>query len=163
MCPWPRPFCTRTVHSEAALKIETTRFGDMEIDEGKIISMPYGMLGFPQSRRFVLFPHKEDSPFYWFQSLDDPALAFVLTNPFLFLSGYSVDLHETIRRMSWEETEHGLSLEIYVVVTIPSGAPEKMTANLLGPVVINNNTCQAVQVVLSDSPLSHRFPLFGNP
>jgi len=157
------PFCTRPVHSEAALKIETTRFGVMEIEEGKIITMPYGMLGFPQSQRFVLFPHKEGSPFYWFQSADDPTLAFVLTNPFLFLSGYSVDLHETIRRMSWEEPESGTSFELYVVVTIPRGSPEKMTANLLGPVVINNKICQAVQMVFSESPYSHQFPLFQNP
>jgi flagellar assembly factor FliW len=135
----------------------------MEIDEGKIITMPYGMLGFPQSRRFVLFPHKEDSPFYWFQSVEDPSLAFVLTNPFIFLSGYSVDLHETIQRMSWEGPECGLSFELFVVVTIPRGSPEKMTANLLGPVLINNGTHQAVQMVLSESPYSYQFPLFGNP
>jgi flagellar assembly factor FliW len=120
------------------------------------------MLGFPQSRRFVLFPHKEGSPFYWFQSVDDPTLAFVLTNPFLFLSDYSVELHETIRRMSWEEPENGASLELYVVVTIPQGSPEKMTANLLGPVLINNRARQAVQMVLSESPYPHQFLLFGN-
>jgi flagellar assembly factor FliW len=133
----------------------------MEIEEGKIITMPYGMLGFPQSRRFVLFPHAESSPFYWFQSADDPTLAFVLTNPFLFLTGYSVDLHETIGRMSWEKPESNTSFEVYVVVTIPRGAPEKMTANLLGPVLINSAARQAVQMVLSESPYSCRFPLFG--
>jgi flagellar assembly factor FliW len=144
------------------LKIETTRFGVKEIDEGKIISVPYGMLGFPQSRRFVLFPHKEGSPFYWFQSADDPALAFVLTKPSLFVSGYTVDLRETIRRMAWGESENGASFELYVVVTIPRGSPEKMTANLLGPVLINNEARQAVQMVLSESPYSHQFLLFGN-
>jgi len=145
------------------LKIETTRFGVMEIDERKIISMPFGMLGFPQSQRFVLFPHKEDSPFFWYQSLDDPPLAFVVTNPSLFHSGYSVDAQETIRRMSWEGPESGGLFELYVVVTIPMGSPEKMTANLLGPILINNKTRQAVQMVLSESPHSHQFPLFENP
>lgn len=144
------------------MKIETTRFGVMEIDERKIVSMPFGMLGFPRSQRFVLFPHKEDSPFFWYQSLDDPALAFVITSPFLFVSGYSVDLQETIQRMSWEDPESGASFELYVVVTIPMGSPEKMTANLIGPILINNKTRQAVQMVLSESPYSHRFPLFEN-
>ena len=66
----------------------------MEIDERKIISMPYGMLGFPKSQRFALFAHKENSPLFWYQSLDDPTLAFVITNPHLFLPGYSVELKE---------------------------------------------------------------------
>ena len=119
------------------------------------------MLGFPQSQRFVLFPHKEDSPFFWYQSADDPALAFVITNPFLFLPGYAADLQETIQRMSWEDPESGDLFELYVVVTIPRGSPENMTANLLGPILINNHTRQAVQMVLSDSPYSHQFPLSG--
>ncbi len=143
------------------MKKETTRFGVLEIDERKIIRMPYGMMGFPQSQRFVLFPHKEDSPFFWYQSLDDPTLAFVIANPFPFLSGYSVDLQETVKRMSWEDPENGTALELYVVVTIPRGAPEKTTANLLGPILINTKTCRAVQMVLSESPYSHQFPLFG--
>ena len=143
------------------MKIETTRFGVLEIDERKIISMPYGMLGFPQSQRFVLFPHKEDSPFFWYQSADEPALAFVITNPSLFLPGYAADLQETIQRMSWEDPESEDPFELYVVVTIPRGSPEDMTANLLGPILINNNTRQAAQMVLSDSPYSHQFPLSG--
>jgi len=142
------------------LKIATTRFGVMEIDAQKTISMPYGMLGFQQSQRYVVLPHKEESPFFWYQSLDDPSLAFVITNPFLFLPGYSVDLKETIQRMAWEDPESGSPFEMFVVVTIPSGAPEKMTANLIGPLLINNRTREAVQLVLSDSPYSHQFPLF---
>jgi flagellar assembly factor FliW len=134
----------------------------MEIDERKIISMPYGMLGFPRSQRFALFAHKENSPLFWYQSLDDPTLAFVITNPHLFLPGYSVELKEVIQRMSWEDPDNGASYELYVVVTIPKGAPEKMTANLLGPIVINNSARQALQMVLSESPYSHQFPLFGD-
>jgi flagellar assembly factor FliW len=133
----------------------------MEIDEREIISMPYGMLGFPKSQRFLLFPHKEDSLFFWYQSLDDPTLAFVIANPFLLLPGYAVDRQETVKRMSWEDSESGNALELYVVVTIPRGAPEKATANLLGPILIDTKTHQAVQMVLSDSPYSHQFPLFG--
>ncbi len=141
------------------MKIETTRFGTVEADENKIIQMPQGMLGFPGSKRFVMFPHKEDSPFYWYQSLDDPSLAFVMTSPFLFLPEYRVDFQEPLRRMGWEEEGSELPLELYVVVSIPGGSPEKMTANLIGPILVNIRTHQAVQLVLSDSPYSHRFPL----
>lgn len=141
------------------MKIETTRFGAVDVDEKKIIEMPYGMLGFPNSKRFVMFQHKENSPFYWYQSLDDPSLAFVITSPFLFLPDYQVDLKDALKRMSWEEMGNGYTLELYVVVSIPKGSPEKMTANLIGPILINEKLCQAVQMVLYDTQYPHRFPL----
>ena len=141
------------------MNIETTRFGTVEVDEKKIIEMPYGMLGFPETRRFVLFPHREDSPFYWYQSVDDPSLAFVVTSPLLVFPEYRVDLKDALKKMAWEGDGNEPLLELYVVVNIPKGSPERMTANLIGPILINIRHSQAVQLVLADSPYSHRFPL----
>jgi len=157
MCPWPRRFCEIPVDGEVELKIETTRFGALDIDESKIIRMPHGMLGFPASLRFVLFPHKEGSPFFWYQSLDDPGLAFVLTSPFLIVADYKVDMKDALKRMAWEENSDDGNYELYVVVNIPKGSPEKITANLIGPILINNTTHEALQMVVADSPYSHRF------
>jgi flagellar assembly factor FliW len=129
------------------------------MDEKKIIEMPYGMLGFPEARRFVLFPHREGSPFYWYQSVDDPSLAFVVTSPFLLFPDYRVDLKDAFKKMAWEDHGSETPFELYVVVNIPRGSPEKMTANLIGPILVSIRDGQAVQMVLSDSPYSHRFPL----
>lgn len=141
------------------MKIETTRFGLLDIDENKIITMPHGMLGFPESHRFVLFRHKTDSPFFWYQSVDEPSLAFVMINPSLLVTGYRPDVTETFNVMGWkrENSTH----ELYVVVNIPKDGPEKMTANLIGPVVFNPDAREAVQMVITDSPYSHRFPLLS--
>ena len=49
--------------------------------------------------------------------------------------------------------------ELYVIVNIPKGTPEKMTANLIGPVLINPAAREAVQMIITESPYSHRFPL----
>jgi flagellar assembly factor FliW len=141
------------------LKIKTTRFGTITTEEEKIITMPFGMLGFPELKRFVILQHKENSPFFWYQSVDDPMLAFVIMSPFLFKPGYSVDLGNVLKEMSWNEEEKQNNLELYVVVNIPKGAPDKMTANLIGPILINNKIQQAVQMVISDSPYTHKFPL----
>jgi len=141
------------------LKIKTTRFGTISIEEEKIISMPFGMLGFPDVRRFVMLQHKEDSPFFWYQSVDDPMLAFVIMSPFLFKPDYNVDVENGLKEMSWNEKEKQNNLELYVVVNIPKGVPDKMTANLIGPILINNKIHQAVQMVISDSPYTHKFPL----
>jgi len=141
------------------LKIKTTRFGTITIEEEKIITMPFGMLGFPDVKRFVMLQHKEDSPFFWYQSVDDPMLAFVIMSPFLFKPDYNVDIENVLKEMSWNEEEKQNTLELYVVVNIPKGAPDKMTANLIGPILINNKIHQAVQMVISDSPYTHKFPL----
>ncbi len=141
------------------MKIKTTRFGTITIQEDKIINMPFGMLGFPAQKQFVLFPHKENSPFLWYQSVEDPALAFVITIPYLFKPDYIVDLDHILKELSWDNDIDNDQLELYVVVNIPQGSPDKLTANLIGPILINNKERQAVQMTISDSPYSHKFPL----
>ena len=141
------------------LKVNTTRFGAITIDEQKIITMPFGMLGFPEEKRYVIVQHKENSPFFWYQSVDDPALAFVITSPFFFVPDYSMSLDDAINQMSWDEEKIEDTVELYVVVNIPNGSPDKMTANLIGPILVNTESFQAVQMVVTDSPYSHRAAL----
>ena len=140
------------------MKIETTRFGRVDVPEEKVITMPHGLLGFPDKRRFCIFQQRQGSPFVWYQSLEDPALAFVMTDPWLFKPDYQVDLEVVIQAMGWDDDDQA-PLEFYVIVTIPRGAPDKMTANLMGPVVLNPNTREAVQIVLSDEAYSLKYPL----
>lgn len=142
------------------VKIETTRFGIVEVQNEKIITMPHGLLGFQDKKRFCIFQHKESSPFFWYQSLDDPALAFVITNPWLFKPDYHVDPASAINAMGWEGEPDSLPLECHVIVTIPRGMPEKMTANLIGPIVLHTERREAVQIVLpDDTTYSHKYPL----
>ena len=141
------------------MKIKTTRFGTISVEKDKIIDMPFGMLGFPDKKKFVILQHQENSPFFWYQSVDDPTLAFVITNPFLFKPDYEINLEGALKEMSWNGNGKNDNLELYIVVNIPKGLPHKMTGNLIGPILINNKVHQAVQIVISDSPYTHKFPL----
>ncbi len=140
------------------MKINTTRFGTLTLEEEKIIDMPTGMLGFPEKRRFVILTHRDDSPFFWYQSVDDPDLAFVITSPSLFHPDYNVDMTEPLKAMSWDPDEKE-SILLYVVVNIPKGNPEKMTANFIGPILVHPGKSQAVQTVIANSPYTHNVPL----
>ncbi len=140
------------------MKVNTTRFGTLTLEEEKLIDMPAGMLGFPNQRRFVILKHRDDSPFFWYQSVEDPDLAFVITNPSLFHPEYDVDLTEALKGMSWDLAKKDIIL-LYVVVNIPRGCPDKMTANFIGPILVNPEKCQAVQTVMANSPYSHKYPL----
>ena len=144
------------------MKIKTTRFGTIDIEEEKIIKMPFGMLGFPNKKKFIILQHQENSPFFWYQSVDDPGLAFVITDPFLFVPDYKIDLEATLKEMSWDGNGNGRDLNLFIVVNIPRGMAHKMTGNFIGPILVNEKVYQAVQIVLSNSPYTHKFPLFKN-
>ena len=139
------------------LSIHTTRFGDLEIEENRIINFPYGIIGFPAYKDYVIFEHRPDSPFYWLQSVSEPGLAFLLTNPFLVKSDYLEDL--ALDERHFFENEQGNEIVIYSLVTIPPGKVEKMTINLLGPLVIDTNTRVGKQVILANTGYNHQYPM----
>ncbi len=135
------------------MEIETTRFGKIEIEEGKIIFFTSGILGFPEAKRYVLIPHREDSPFFWLQAVDVPELAFVVVDPKLFFPDYDPELPlEAKKELHLRE---GDELCFLTIVTIPKEKPEEMTVNLLGPIAVNVSRRLAKQVVLD----SRRYPL----
>ena len=70
------------------MKISTTRFGDISIDEARVIQMREGMLGFEQLKRYVLLMHDEKIPFWWLQSVKDGSVAFVVINAFAVKPDY---------------------------------------------------------------------------
>ena len=78
------------------LSIETGRFGTVQVDEERIIQFGEPILGFQDSTRFIILDHAEDSPFKWLQSIDEPDLAFVVTNPKFFGVEYEFVLPESV-------------------------------------------------------------------
>ena len=140
--------------------IENTRFGNIDIDENKIINMSSNMLGFPGKKRFILLERKESKPFLWYQCVDDPTLAFVVMSPYLFKPDYAIDIQDVVKEMSWEVDEEA-HLSVFVVVNASHGAPEKITANLMAPLIINTQQFEAHQKVFHESPYSHQHPIFN--
>jgi flagellar assembly factor FliW len=143
------------------IKINTQRFGEMEIPEDSVVTVLGGIIGFPDFTRYVLIQRPHDAPFYWLQCLDDPTLALVLVNPVLFKSDYAPTLPAIIK----EELGTGEGeVTLFAIVTIPQGRPQDMTANLLGPLAMNPLTRKARQLVLDDRLYTHRHPVIpANP
>ena len=140
------------------MKLSTTRFGKIDIQEDQIIHVPSGMIGFPEAQRFTLLEHKKGSPFLWFQSVDDGALAFVLTDPLLFKPDYEIKINgEDKETLRLADASNGILT--LAVVNISHLEPFEITVNLLGPLVINVLKKLGKQIVLSDHRYSHRFPI----
>jgi len=137
--------------------VNTLRFGEIEIDESKIIEMPDGMLGFTD-RRFVILSPDNQEYFFWLQSLDSPELAFVVTDPASFFHNYEVKL--TSEEYEKIKLEPDSEVIILAVVTMASEVP-KITLNLQGPVVVNPNLMLAKQIVLEEGKYMSKHPLFS--
>ena len=133
------------------VKITTTRFGIIEVDEDTVIQFIDPVPGFPGAEKFVLILHKEDSPFYWLQSVELPEVAFVVTDPGLFFADYQVTIsdEDLVRLMVAESASD--SVIVVSIITIPPGDPRQMTANLMAPIVINTENKTAKQIVMLDS------------
>ena len=138
-------------------KIETSRFGEIEIEEIRLITFPEGLIGFPDEREYAILEHKPGSPFYWLQSAERPELAFVMIDPFLLKQDYLQELSPDEARHF--EKKNGADLVVFVLITIPPGNIDSMTANLLGPLVIDSETRQGRQVILANSGYDTRFPV----
>ena len=140
--------------------VTSTRFGDLQVETEKIITMTTPFLGFPESRQFSLLPHKEDSPLMWLQSVEEPDLAFVVVSPTAIVPDYKPQLLDLIRDEL--EISDEKELDMLVLLTIPHDHPEKMTANLLGPLAINVTKRLAKQVPLNPLEYDSRWPVLTN-
>ena len=139
------------------MNINTTRFGNIEVSEDQIISMTRGLIGFPEHHDFVIVHAQQGSILYWYQSVDDSELAFVITSPLAFKPDYKINFGKGV--LEALQAEKATDLDVYVLVTIPPGHPEKMTANLMGPLVINQKARLAEQLIIEDERYSHKHPL----
>jgi len=134
--------------------VQTSRFGAIEVDDDRMITFGRGILGFPQYRAYVLIQPEADSTFYWLQSADAPDLAFVVTDPLLFVPDYAVPIREETR------AELGVAEAADAqVLVIVNKVGETLTANLQGPLVIHARTRQAAQVVISEKKYQTRHPI----
>jgi flagellar assembly factor FliW len=135
-------------------KIET-RFGEVEYDPENLLHFPKGLIGLPDLRHFIVMPNKKQGPLFWIQSIDDPDIAFVLTDPTNFFLDYQLIAEEAER----EHLQLGTDDEFFIltVVTVPPN--QEITINLAAPILFAPKTNKAIQVILENSPYSPKTPL----
>lgn len=147
------------VHKAEALtvKIKTTRFGELEVDKKDIIEFTEGLLGFENLKKFFIVDPGDQTLILWLQSTDDAATAFPIIEPKIFQPNYMVKLLPV--ELNSLALENLSNASVYTVLTIPQNVTE-MSANLKAPIIINNKTKMARQIVLQDSKLEVRFKMY---
>jgi flagellar assembly factor FliW len=141
------------------MKINTTRFGEIEVTETEFITMHGSILGFEDLRQFVLLIGAKDTPFWWLQSVEEPAVAFVVINPQIVKPDYTPALSED--DLDFLDIRKNEDLALLAIVTIRSN-PMLITANLRAPILINASTRMANQIILADPDIPIQYDVVDN-
>jgi len=140
------------------MDVRTSRFGVVEVDDQRVMTFPAGLLGFAGQRRFVLLQPDDEGVFFWLQSTESADLAFIVTDPTLWVPDYAVPIRqEQMLQLGLESIEDS---QVFVIV---NKYGRTLTANLQGPLVVNVRTRQAMQLVLAEKRWTTRNELVTLP
>ena len=133
------------------MRAVTRLFGEIDIEEDKIITLDKGMIGLPEYRKFALIFDEEkgikESSIMWFQSMDDPETAFPVMQPNTVKPDYNPTVSDEMLSPLGALTEENT----YVLVTLTASADvKKTTVNLKAPIVINTDTKKGCQIIVED-------------
>ena len=122
----------------------------------KKIHFPKGLIGLENYHNFTIAVLPDQTEFWLLQSLEDEHFGLVLTNPFWFMPNYDLELTESeAEQMGAKE-----NLDIFVTVNVAS-TPEGITANLMGPIILNQNTGIGFQMLVSNEKYTTQHKLMS--
>jgi len=131
--------------------VKTKHFGEVELDENKIIYFENGIFGFEDCKSFTILYNEQDGKrpdISWLQSIDEPALALPVISPFIIKPDYNPVIEdELIKHL---ENLNESNIVVLVSVTVPSDI-KNISANLKAPFIINSELKKGAQVIAENS------------
>ena len=141
------------------MTLQTKVFGEVTIEEEKIITFPGGIIGFPDLTQFTLLHDEDDgiATIHWLQSLQEPRFAMPVMDPLFVKEDYNPEIEDELLKVlgEWKQDE----LLVLVTVSVPQEL-EKMTVNLKGPIIINGANRKACQVIVEGDVYKVKFPIY---
>lgn len=141
------------------MNINTKVFGEITIDDDKIIHFPSGIIGFPDLTEFALVHDEERGvgSIHWLQSIQEPAFAMPVMDPLIVMPEYNPEVDDELLKVIGDLVPD--EVLVLVTVTIPSDLT-KMTVNLKGPFVINAAEKKGCQVIVEGDGHPVKFPVY---
>ncbi len=134
------------------MKVSTTRFGELELNEADVFHFSDGIIGFPDFTDFVVLEHNPGSAFRWIQSTTEPEMAFVVVDPLLLDPDYPMDkLREALTSPKRTPGDIGAA----VIAVVPS-SPHPITVNLLAPLALDPELRTGMQIILNGTDYTTR-------
>lgn len=140
------------------MKIQTSRFGEVEVDESLCFEAVVPIVGYENEDKFVIIEHKANANFKWFQSVKTPDLAFAITMAGFFGIDYSFELPDTEQEVLGIEAAEDII--VFNICIIPHENPRAATINLVAPLVLNIRNHKGGQIILNGTSFTATHPLF---
>jgi flagellar assembly factor FliW len=133
------------------VNINTKFFGEINIEDECIINFPEGIPGFEQFKSYIILDIENNTNMRCLQSIDNSSICLVIINPWDVCSNYEFELTDTeINQLSIKNES---DINVYNVITIRG---DKVTVNLVAPIVINIINNIGKQIILSNTEYSIR-------
>lgn len=142
------------------MKVATRIFGEIEIEDAKIIVFENGIIGFPDLKRFALIHDEDrgtDAGIRFLQSLDEPGFAMPVMDPLVVKPDYDPEVDDEHLKGAGNVTSDNIL--VLVTVSVP-GDLTKMSVNLQGPIVINVEEHKACQIIVDEGRYPVKFPIY---
>ncbi|WP_077307523.1 flagellar assembly protein FliW [Terribacillus halophilus] len=137
------------------MNIETKYFGNMKVDEEKIIQFEKGLPGFREEKAFVLIDFPDNPVFQILQSTNTSHVAFVVANPYHFYQDFAFEIdNQSKDNLSITKKEQVMVLSILTLRDPFVGS----TINLQAPLIINVDSLRGQQLILTEGD-AFRAPL----
>lgn len=137
--------------------LNNSQFGPVSVEEDKVITFPQGIIGFEDLTKYAILVFDEYQPFQFLISIEDPEVIFPVMSPLLVKDTYAPDITKDDVAMLGDFNDEDLIL--YVIVSI-KGETEGVTANMKGPIIINQVGKLGQQIILDSEEYSLDEKLF---
>ena len=140
--------------------VKTKYFGEINLDEDKILTFKNGIFGFEDCTRYtILFNSEgEERPaISWLQSLDLQGLAIPVIHPSLVKEDYNPVINDSLLEQLGDISDN--NIVILLTLTVPSDLT-KMTTNLKAPIIINSDTKLGCQIVAENEDYMIKYPVY---
>lgn len=139
------------------MKITTRDFGEVDINENTIITIPNGIIGFEEAKRYTLLSPLGEGVFpMWLQAVDSTEPCFVVYDPWQIYPDYRFEIDDEMQ--STLEASDGDALQLLAVAIVPDDY-KKTTINLRCPIIVNTNNNIAGQTILED--YEFKYPVYS--
>lgn len=138
------------------MQIQTKFHGEIKIQADQTWSFPKGLPGFQTENEFTLLPIEGNNIFQVLQSTQTPIVAFIVANPYTVVENYTIQVDEpTIDLLEIKKEQ-----DVFVLGVLSLKDPFKSsTINLQAPLIFNQTTRKAKQMILNDNNFTIHHPI----
>ena len=141
---------------------KTKFFGEVELDDDKVLEFPNGIIGFEDYKKFAILYDEDDKSenrISWLQSLDEQGLALPVIDPLVVAPEYAPVIEDELLGPLDDPSEEDLLF--LLAMTIPSDMT-KVTANMKAPFIINAAARKGVQLVVENEDYPVKFNVYDS-